>query len=140
VLDGTHELEASDVGTDYLVVGDLETRELSGMAAVHEVEFVAGADPEEFERRFVGSEAQTPIPGFRTHLLKGERGARAGKYALLTEIESVDLRDRFFPDDGRQSAPFDRWMDEHPSLRKAVEHAWELLASDVTTDYLIVGK
>jgi hypothetical protein len=44
-------------------------------------------------------------------------------------MESVAARDAYFPEPGREPDPWEQWMDEHPALRAAVDHAWELIAS-----------
>ncbi len=42
------------------------------------------------------------------YLLKGNRGARQGQYVILTEFESVELRDRYFPSMGEASEEWQR--------------------------------
>ena len=68
---------------------------------MHEIELQAGVEPEDYERFFAEELAPTlKLPGWKTHLLRGDRGARGGKYLVLHEIESQDTRDRYFPDQG----------------------------------------
>ncbi len=70
---------------------------MARLVGIHEIELVEGADPVEFERVFAESAAQPELPGWKTRLLRGDRGERAGKYAVLFEIESPEARDRYFP-------------------------------------------
>src|SRR6187200_2399509 len=57
--------------------------------AVHEMELEPGVEPEEYERFFAEEIApMAELPGWKTRLLKGDRGARTGKYLVLFEIES----------------------------------------------------
>ena len=62
---------------------------MSTVFGLHEIELQPGVDPEEYERFFAEEIAPSPeLPGWKTHLLKGDRGARAGKYLVLLEIEN----------------------------------------------------
>ncbi len=45
------------------------------------------------------------VPGQDVHLLKGDRGERAGKYSLLVEVESVERRDQIYPPEGADGYP-----------------------------------
>jgi hypothetical protein len=69
---------------------------------LHEIEVPPGVTPEEHEQFLTKVLASAPVlPGWKTYLLKGERGERAGKLLLLHEIETVEARDRYFPGAGR---------------------------------------
>ena len=69
---------------------------------LHEIELQPGVEPDEYERFFAEEVAPTvELPGWKTRLLKGDRGERAGKYLVLLEIESLEARDRYFPDRAR---------------------------------------
>jgi hypothetical protein len=39
-------------------------------------------------------------PGMTVRMLKGDRGNRKGRYALIAEFDSVASRDQFFPVEG----------------------------------------
>jgi hypothetical protein len=61
-------------------------------------------EPDEYERFFAEQVAPTvELQGWKTHLLRGDRGERAGKYLVLLEIESLEARDRYFPRPGEES-------------------------------------
>jgi hypothetical protein len=69
---------------------------------LHEIELQPGVEPDEYERFFAEEVApKFELPGWNTHLLKGDRGERAGKYLVLLEIDSLEARDRYFPDQAR---------------------------------------
>jgi len=49
---------------------------------LHEIELQPGVEPEEYERVFAEEIASSfTLPGWKIHLLKGERGTRDGKYS-----------------------------------------------------------
>ena len=107
---------------------------------MHEMNLEPEQDPEEFERFWRDEVAgQAELPGWTTHLLKADRGARAGTFLVLFEIESVEARDRFFPAPGVASEEYERFNAEHPEAAAI----WEKLAgfdeSDVPSDYVVVG-
>jgi hypothetical protein len=41
--------------------------------------------------------------GRKGHLLEGDRGEKAGQYAVLWELDSVEIRDRYEPTHGQLS-------------------------------------
>src|SRR5215203_1303380 len=85
----------------------------------HEIELQPGVEPEDYERFFAEELAPTlKLPGWKTHLLRGDRGARGGKYLVLHEIESLDARDRYFPGPGEQSEEFTRFLDSTQKQRR----------------------
>ncbi len=109
---------------------------------MHKIELRPGVNEAEFEQ-FVMSEVipiYDRIRGQKVSLLKGDRGERAGKYLLLAELESVETRDRIYPEAGGVSEEF-----QH--LLVGTEPIWERLARFVTdfpdphfTDYVVVGE
>jgi hypothetical protein len=112
---------------------------------LHEIELQPGVDPEEYERFFAEEIAPSPeLPGWKTHLLKGERGARAGKYLVLLEIENLESRDRYFPRPGEESEEFTRFFEQHPEAAAALEK-WQKLGpfgseTDISTDYVTIAE
>ena len=110
------------------------------LVCIHEIELSEGADPAEFERLFTEGAAELPLPGWKVQLLRGDRGVRTGKYAYLMEIESVDARDRFFPQDDSDSEEFARWLAEHSGAADVLNRTHALQSGpEVTTDYLVVS-
>ena len=67
---------------------------------IHEIELRPGADPAAFERLCAEGARMVGFEGWKPILLKGERGARKGKYLMIVEIESLAARDRYSPDSG----------------------------------------
>lgn len=67
---------------------------------IHEIELRPGADPAAFEQLFAEGSRMGGYTGWKPMLLKGERGARKGKYLMMIEIESLAARDRYMPDSG----------------------------------------
>ena len=112
---------------------------------LHEIELQPGVEPEEYERFFAEELAPSPmVPGWRVHLLKGDRGARAGKFLVLLEIESLEARYRYFPRPGEESEEFTRFLEQHPETAAAMEK-WERYSTihsenDITTDYVAVAE
>jgi hypothetical protein len=95
---------------------------MSKVFGLHEIELQPGVEPEEYERVFAEEIASSfTLPGWKTHLLKGERGTRDGKYLVLLEIESLEARDRYFPRPGEESEEFTRFFEQHPEAAAAFE-------------------
>jgi predicted ester cyclase len=72
--------------------------------SIHAIDLQPGvtdADLEDFVRNL-----RYAIPGQTVYLVKGDRGARTGQYAVLVEFDSVDLRDRYFPSEETASAEY----------------------------------
>ncbi len=112
---------------------------MARLVCIHEIELTDGADAVEFERLCAEGARQVELAGWKTRLLRGDRGERAGKYAILYEIDSPEARDRYFPADGQRSEDLDRFEAEHP----AAAEIWQRLRGLVTggevyTDYLVV--
>ena len=112
---------------------------------LHEVELRPGVAPEEYERFFAEQIAPLPkLPGWKTHLLKGDRGARAGKYLVLFEIESPEARDRYFPGPREESEELTQFYEQRPEAAAAMEK-WDKYSpldseTDVTTDYVAIAE
>jgi hypothetical protein len=83
-----------------------------------------------------------PLPnpeGWKSYLLKGDRGDREGKYLWVIEVESVEARDRFFPAPGEISKEAQQFFE----AQAAVFEKWTTFATDldtIYTDYVVVGK
>jgi hypothetical protein len=66
---------------------------------MHSIELKPGVSEQEFEE-FIQKEViplYRIVPGQTTHLLKGDRGERNGKYLVLIELESTERRDHIYP-------------------------------------------
>jgi hypothetical protein len=107
---------------------------------LHEVELPPGVTPEEYEQVFGKELASLPdFQGWKSYLLKGDRGDRAGKYLLLFQVESVEARDRYYPRPEEESEAR-RFAGEHPEAAAVWEkYAGSLSEPHNTTDYLVIG-
>jgi hypothetical protein len=71
---------------------------MAKVISVHEFELKPSARPEDVERLVAAGEHRArKLPGVTVTLLKGNRGARDGKYLMIVEIDSVAVRDRYWP-------------------------------------------
>jgi hypothetical protein len=112
---------------------------------LHEIELQPGVEPDEYERVFAEEIASTfELPGWKIHLLKGDRGVRIGKYLVLIEIESPEARDRYFPRQHEESEELTRFFEQHPEAAAAMEklQRYSTLGTedDITTDYAAVAE
>jgi len=116
---------------------------MAGTCGVHRITLKAGVDEAEFERFAVEEMAPafSSIPGLTWRFLKGERGDRAGKYLVLWEVESVEMRDLYFPVAGEGGAEeFERLEEE---LQPVPQRWAEMVASfsdPSFTDYLVLSE
>lgn len=112
---------------------------------IHEIELHPGIDEESFAK-FVNQELVKVYAemGWKTMLLKGDRGQRVGKYAVLYEIENRGARDRMSPAHNVQSEESKRWFAEHKELVDYLMKKWasfsptDLAANLEYTDYLVL--
>ena len=112
---------------------------MARLVCIHEIEFAEGADAVEFERLFTEGATLPELAGWKTRLLRGDRGERAGKYAILFEIESPEARDRYFPAEDQESEDLNRFDAEHPAAAEVWQRLQAFLTgSEVVTDYLVV--
>jgi hypothetical protein len=113
---------------------------MSKVFGMHMVALKPGVKTEDFEK-FVKEEVY-PLPsleGMELYLLKGDRGDREGKYLVMLELESVEVRDRHFPSPGEASKEAQQVLE---SWAGAMEK-WDTFAtpmSVILTDYVVVGK
>ena len=111
---------------------------------IHAIELRPGVQPEEFEQFWGAEMAAAPIyPGWKLSLLKGDRGERAGQYAVLFEIEDVATRDRYSPAPNQGSAEAEAFARQHPELAALFEKWATFSATDLGThahytDYVLV--
>jgi hypothetical protein len=115
---------------------------MARLFGIHEIELYSGVKPEDFER-FVIEEVNRSqlLPGVTTHVLKGDRGDREGKYLVMLEFESTESRDRFFPTPGQVSEEAQRYLES----TRAVGEKWATLGTGpgtttIYTDYVVVER
>lgn len=70
--------------------------------SVHELEIKPGVDTREFENFVITNIAPkyNKMKGQKLILVKGDRGVRKDKYAIILTFESVEDRDRIYPPSG----------------------------------------
>ena len=115
--------------------------------SIHEIELHPGVDERDFERFFLEEVADVPIyPGWKACLAKCDRGSRAGKYAVIIEMESVEARDRYYPSAYQESAEGERFdRAQSPEIAQIWEK-WKTFAtttpgdSTIHTDYVVVEQ
>jgi hypothetical protein len=110
----------------------------------HTIELKPGVSEQEFEE-FIRTEVipvYHKVPGQTTHLLKGDRGERNGKYLVLIELESTERRDHIYPpvEDGGGVA------EDVLQLTGNTDHIWAKFATfaegfpdPAFTDYVMVS-
>lgn len=106
---------------------------------MHEIELKAGVSADAFEK-FVREEFApawvTPVNGLQLVILKGERGAREGKYQLVFAFSSIEDRSRHFP---AEAAPTDLYRKTMQPRAAVFDKLGEFLADNADeasyTDY-----
>jgi hypothetical protein len=107
---------------------------------IHEIELGAGADTAAFERLGAAAVAAGAPDGIKFRLLKGDRGARSGHYVLLIELDSVQVRDRFFPTENEDSEELHRFVEQHPAVGEHWSRFMAFDTTEVTTDYVVIAE
>ena len=109
--------------------------------ALHEVELPPGVTPDEYEKLFGKELASLPeFQGWKTHLLKGDRGERAGKFLILFDVESVEARDRYYPRPEEESEEVRQFAEQHPEATAVWEKYGAFLSKPHSwTDYVVIG-
>ena len=115
---------------------------MARVLGVHEIELKLGADPEEFERAAAEVASSAQPEGWRTLVLKGERGPRSGNYLMIFEIDSLEARNRLYPEEGHPYQEEDERFDQENHESAA---AWERLSAmivnlDIATDYVVIAE
>ena len=105
--------------------------------SVHLIDLQPGVTETELEQAM--HEATYCVPRQAVYLLKGNRGAREGKYALLVEFDSVELRDRYFPATGEASEEYNRLA---APFAAELERLGRLTTwpDPEFTDYMVIGQ
>jgi hypothetical protein len=106
---------------------------------LHRVRLRQGVDPAEFERfalsEFIPALQRLGVPGVEFALLKAERGAALGEFQFMMVFDSVEIRDRYFPEEIRASKELIALVQP---LRELSE-VWESLSQREKTDWLRLG-
>jgi hypothetical protein len=107
---------------------------MAKVLGIHDIELQPGVSTEEFERaiRAVGGAQR----GVKIYFARGDRGARAGKYIMVVEVESVERRDQLWPTAG---------MGMPTELSEELQRSMERIGpfadqQDVHTDYVVIEE
>jgi hypothetical protein len=107
---------------------------------MHEIELRPGVTSEEYVHFYTKELAPLPeLQGWKSYLLKADRGERAGKFLLLFEIESVDARDRYFPRPNTASEEVQQYLEQNPQAAAAWAKDDAFRSADRATDYIVIG-
>ena len=118
---------------------------MAKVLGMHAIELKPGCDPNEFEQFIVNEviPVYQKVPGQIVHLLKGDRGERAGQYMVHIELESAERRDHVYPPAG------EGWgvAEDVQQLVGNIDPLWEKLYTyveqfpdDKFTDYVMVSE
>lgn len=77
---------------------------MANVFAIHTMELREGLSEEDFEKLFLEKLVQVwSKAGMKGRILKGDRGQRKGKYAVILEM-SIEVRNRIFPVEGGENS------------------------------------
>ena len=100
---------------------------------IHEVTLRPGVTEGEFERSMAEVAGKWPqLEGWTNYVVKGDRGEHVGRYLLIYAVESVEARDRYFPQAGTPSEEAQRAMESSAGVFDRLNE----LATTVFTDYV----
>ena len=114
---------------------------MSKVFAIHNFELKPGASAEALEKLLAENTFPT-LPGWTSYYARGERGERAGKYALIHEFESAEVRDRYFPTEGGEVPEEVQRLFSDPKMQVIAEEFDKLATSTINsvyTDYMVIG-
>ena len=118
---------------------------MSKVYGIHAIEVHPGIDEESFVS-FFNNEWNSFYENsdWKLTLLKGDRGQRAGQYAVMYEISSREVRDRDVPIPNQLSEQDQRWYEEHREQVDELAKKWasfsptDLATHLEYTDYLVL--
>jgi hypothetical protein len=108
--------------------------------SIHKIEYTLeeGMTFEQFEKLY--QEEYIPsleknFPGVEFHLLKGERGKRTGKYIEFVVFDSLEERNRWWPEKGKSSEAAKQAFD---NMREIQDRMMKMVSSHTFTDYVVL--
>ena len=109
--------------------------------SIHYFELKPDVSAEVLEQ-FLAANPFPTLPGWTSYYLKGERGERVGKYALVHEFENVEVRDHYFPKEDGEPHPDFQAVLNGPKMQ-FIRANWTKYATSpmyaVYTDYRVIG-
>lgn len=119
---------------------------MAKILSVHNLEPAAGADLSAYEAfltEVAGYLRELETEGWRSYLVKGDRGERKARYAMVHEFDSAETRARYFPIEGGDASPEAQKQFFAPFEARGWVDRWNALVQgldqDVYTDYVIVA-
>ena len=106
---------------------------------LHRVRLRPGVEPAEFERfalqELLPALRSVRAPGVEFALLHGVRGRETGEYQFMMTFDSVETRDRYFPEETRASPELIELVRPLQSLSEV----WDRLSERDKTDWVVLG-
>ena len=110
------------------------------VVSIHEFEITLeeGMTFEKFEQLYL--EEYLPaekknFPGVKFHLMKGERGERTGKYIEYVVFDSLEDRNRWWPENGKASEEAKQAFD---NMREIQDRMVKMVSSHTFTGYVVL--
>ena len=124
---------------------------MAKLYGMHPIVLRPGVKEEDFEK-FMAEESPKfrTYEGWKSYLLKGNRGDRNGRYLFLIEVESVEARDRYMPADNVGSEEAKEWFEslseEEKAFRKKFGEKYATFTpsnigeNTLYTDYVVIAE
>lgn len=114
---------------------------MSRVLGMHALELKPGVDEHVFEDFICGEilPVYARVPGQAVHLLKGDRGERAGKYLMVIEIASVERRDQIYPTEGQFAVDVEELIGNVDALWEKFYGFVEEPPDPAYTDYVVMS-
>jgi hypothetical protein len=116
---------------------------MSKILGIHQILVHPGTNLDGF-RQFIKNELSQMYEPWKITLLKGDRGEKVGKYAIMFEIGSIEDRSRLSPAPHTSSEEDKKWKADHRDLVEALMQKWDKFSStDIQThteytDYIVL--
>ena len=112
---------------------------MAKVLGVREVDLNPGVSAQEFEQWITETLPQLPKgAGVKVYFLKADRGDRNGKYLMVTEMDSVATRDRYWPNPGQPSEEGAR-LDPPAEVMEGFQRFTAPSSTDGFTDYVVIA-
>jgi hypothetical protein len=114
---------------------------MARVIGIHRLELKPGATDEQAQALAERAAREFKVPGAKNLIGKGDRGERAGQYVMIVEIDSVETRDRYFPDPlGEPSAEWQQLTAAYGPIFEQFAAVFTNFPDPLFTDYVIVGE
>lgn len=109
------------------------------MIGVHMLDLQEGVTTEEFDAFVTGPFDKLwrePIGGIQARIEQGNRGEEKGRYAIIWEFDSVELRDTYFPDATTITQAFHNKVGS--KISEVDDQLWKMAKSAEFTDFVVL--